>query len=329
MADLTTTYMGIPLSSPVIVGACSLSGKVDNIRKAQDAGAGALVIKSLFEEQIRLESQKLDEDRAVGAEHFPEAIQYFPPMEHSGPREHLMWIEKTRAAVQMPLIASLNAIHPSNWVGWAKKLQDTGVQGLELNVYAVQTDLAKTSADVEKVLYDLLQAVLAEVSIPVAVKLSPYYTSVVNVAAELAKRGAKGLVLFNRFLQPEIDLGSESLKNAMSWSRPEEMRLPLRFVALLHGRIQADLAASTGIHTAEAVAKQILAGATVVQVVSALYLNQIAYLGDLNRGLAAWMDQKGYRTLADFRGKLSQKDVKAPFAFERAQYVDLLLKQKV
>lgn len=328
MADLSTTYMGIPLSSPVVVAACSLSGKVDNIRHAEQAGAGALVIKSLFEEQIQWEASNLEEAENVGAERFAESLTYFPPIEHAGSREHLMWVEKTRKVVTMPLLGSLNAISRSNWVGYARQLQDTGVDGLELNVYGVQTDMLQTADDVEKSLYETVDNVLAEVTIPVAVKLSPFYTSVVNVASELDRRGAKGLVLFNRFLQPDIDVENETLRNSMTWSRPEEMRLPLRYIALLYGRIKADLAASSGVHTAEAVVKQLLAGATIVQVASALYLHNIDYIKTLNDGLAGWMDQKGYKKSADFRGKLSQRDVKDLFAFERAQYVDLLLKQK-
>lgn len=328
MANLSTEYMGIPLSSPVVVAACSLSGQVDNIKQAEAGGAGALVIKSLFEEQIVLEDLQFTEERDVGSEYYREALSYYPPLEHAGAREHLMWVEKSRKAVQFPLIGSLNATRPGNWVGYAKGLADAGCDGLELNTYAVQADAEVDAAAVEQRLYEIVESVLGAVEIPVSVKLSPFYTSVPNVAAELARRGVKGLVLFNRFLQPDIDVQSERLRNAMTWSRPEEMRLPLRYVALLHGRIEADLAASTGVHDAAAVAKYILAGATIVQTASCLYTNGIDYLEALNGGLSGWMDAKGYRRLADFRGKLSAKDIKNPFAFERAQYVDLLLKQK-
>ena len=327
MADIAVQYMGLPLAGPVVVGACSLSGRVDNIKAAEAAGAGALVVKSLFEEQIMAESLRLEQDQQAGGEHFAESLSYFPPLEHAGPREHLMWVEKSRKAVKMPLIASLNAVTPEGWVGYAKQLEDTGVDALELNVYAVQTEPEPTGREVEAELYELAEKVLAEVSIPVAVKLSPYYTSVVNVVGELDRRGVRGLVLFNRFLQPDIDCEKESLRNAMGLSRPEEMRVPLRYVALLHGRVKADLAASSGVHDGAGAIKQILAGATVVQMASALYAHGIDHITAVNEQIRQWMDRKEYATLGDFRGKLSQEDAPDRFAFERAQYVELLLQQ--
>lgn len=310
-----------------MVGACSISGHVDKIKRAEAAGAGALVIKSLFEEQVMAESLKLQEQEDVGAERFAESLSYFPPLEHAGPREHVMWVEKARGAVDMPLIASLNAITPGGWVEYARKLQDAGVNGLELNPYAVQTDPSRSGAEIEKELFDVVEKVVSAVTIPVSVKLSPFYTSIPNIAAELTDRGAKGLVLFNRFLQPDIDPEKETLRNAMNFSRPEESRLPLRYVALLFDHISADLVASTGIHDGRAVARQILAGATAVQAASALYVNDIEYIGTMNDELSAWMDSKSYTGLDDFRGKLSQEDVADRFAYERAQYVELLLQQ--
>jgi dihydroorotate dehydrogenase (fumarate) len=319
--------MGIPLSSPVLVGACSLSGRLSTIQEVEEAGAGGMVIKSLFEEQIMVEALRLSEQLAVGSERFAESLTYFPPLEHAGPREHLMWVAKSRKAVRMPLFGSLNAVSPDGWAGFARQLQDTGVDGLELNTYAVQTDPDRAPQDVEKDLYDTVQKVVEEVSIPVAVKLSPFYTNLIHVANELDHRGARGLVLFNRFVQPEIDEESQTLRNAMNLSRPEDSRLPLRYIALLHGRVKADLVASTGIHAAGGVVRQLLAGATAVQVVSTLYLHGVDQLSNINAELAGWMDRHGYATLADFRGKLSQEDVPDRFAFERAQYVELLMQQ--
>jgi dihydroorotate dehydrogenase (fumarate) len=327
MADLSTQYMGIDLSSPVIVGACSLSGRISTVHEVEESGAGAMVIKSLFEEQIMAEALRLEEQLAVGAERFPESLTYFPPLEHAGPREHLMWVAKTRQAVRMPLFASLNAVSRDGWAGFARQLQDTGVDGLELNVYAVQTDLERTSQDVEQELYDTVQKVLDEVTIPVAVKLSPFYTSQVHAAWQLDQRGVKALVLFNRFLQPEIDEESQTLRNAMNLSRPEDARLPLRYMALLHGRVKADLVATTGIHSGAGVVRQLLAGATAVQVVSTLYLHGVSHIAQINNDLAAWMDRHHYAAIADFRGKLSQEDLPDRFAFERAQYVELLMQQ--
>jgi len=327
MADLSTTYMDIPMVSPVVVAACSLSSHVENIQRVEAAGAGGLVVKSLFEEQIMAEAVKLQADLKVGANHFAESLSYFPPLEHAGPREHLMWVERSRKAVEMPLIGSINAFTPSGWVDFARQMQETGVDALELNVYAVQTDPDRDGRQVERELFDMVEHVLRQVSIPVAVKLAPFYSSMVNIAAELDRRGVKGLVLFNRFLQPDIDPDNEALRNAMDLSRPDEMRLPLRYIALLHGRISADLAASTGIHSGAAVVKQILAGAAIVQVASVLYAHDIEHIRTLNEGVDHWMDRKGYASLADFRGKLSQEDAPDPFAFERAQYVELLLQQ--
>ncbi len=327
MADLAATYMGIELTGPVVVAACSLSGRVETIERIEAAGAGGLVIKSLFEEQVMAEEVKLKADEQVGAERFAESLTYFPPLDHAGAREHLMWIEKTRQAVAMPLIGSLNAYTPGGWADYARQIAETGVNALELNVYAVQTDPDRTGADVEAELFDTVSAVLDQVDLPVAVKLSPFYSSVVNVATELDRRGVRGLVLFNRFIQPDIDPEAEALRNVMDLSRPAEMRLPLRYVALLYGKVEADLAANTGIHSADAVVRQILAGATIVQVASVLYAHDVEYIRTLHEGVDRWMDQKGYHTLDDFRGKLSQADVPDPFAYERAQYVELLMQQ--
>ncbi len=325
MADLSTTYMGIPLKGPLLVAASSISSMVDRVQMAERAGAGALVIRSLFEEQILFDAMQLEESLSVGADSFAEALSYFPDLQHGDAQEHLMWVEKTRAAVQIPLIASLNAVGLGAWTKYAKQLQDTGVDGLELNVYAVPADPKTPGSEIERRLYEIVEAVKAEVTIPVAVKLSPFYTSMANVAAELDRRGADALVLFNRFLQPDIDPQAEAPLSEMSFSTPEELRLPLRWVALLHGRIQTDLALNTGVHSGLDAAKALLAGATVVQTASALLQHGIPYLSTMLRELEGWMEEHGYARLEDFRGKLSQKEVADPATFERAQYVRLIL----
>jgi dihydroorotate dehydrogenase (fumarate) len=301
---------------------------IDRIEMAERAGAGALVIRSLFEEQIQFDAQRFEDELSVGAGFYAEALDYFPSMEHGGPDEHLMWIEKAREAVEMPLIASLNAVSPGAWTEYASQLQSTGVDALEVNVYAVATDLEKPGAEIERELYEIVEAVRKEVEIPVSVKLSHFYTSAVHVANGLAERGVEGLVLFNRFLQPDIDPGTESLSNEMVLSSPEEMKLPLRFIALLHGRIKTDLALNTGVHSGLDVAKALLAGATAVQVASALLKNGIPYLSTMLRELEEWMGEHGYESLAQFRGKLSQKEAPDPFTFERAQYMRLITSQK-
>jgi dihydroorotate dehydrogenase (fumarate) len=301
---------------------------IDKIKMAEQAGAGALVIRSLFEEQILFDALRMEDELSVGADVFPEALSYFPDMKHGEAEEHLMWIEKTRQEVKMPLIASLNAVSSGAWVKYAKQLEATGVDGIELNVYALATNPQKTAQKIETELYEVVEAVLGEVQIPVAVKLSPFYTATVNVAHELDKRGVAALVLFNRFLQPDIDPETESLQNEMVLSSAQELRLPLRWVALLHGRIKTDLALNTGVHSGTDAVKALLAGATVVQTASALLKNGIPYLSTMLRELETWMEAKGYERLADFRGSMSQKKVEDPFAFERAQYVNLLMNQK-
>ncbi|MFN2148273.1 MAG: dihydroorotate dehydrogenase-like protein [Anaerolineales bacterium] len=328
MTSLKTTYMGIDLETPLVVAASSVSSFLDRIKQAEQAGAGLLVIRSLFEEQIQLEALRLEESLSVGAESFAEAMTYFPKVEHGGADEHLMWIEKTRAETDMPLIASLNAVSPGAWTKYAKQLESTGVDGLELNVYAVAADPKVSGAQLENTLFEIVESVVGEVKIPVSVKLSPFYTSVANVASELDQRGVKGLVLFNRFLQPDIDPQTETLKQEMVYSLPEELKLPLRWVALLYGRVKADLALNTGVHSGVDAAKAFLAGAQIVQIASALLENGIPYLSTMLRELEGWMEEHGYEDLKAIRGKMSQKKIDDPFGFERAQYVKLLMSQK-
>jgi dihydroorotate dehydrogenase (fumarate) len=237
----------------------------------------------------------------------------------------MMWVEKTRRAVQMPIFASLNAISPGAWVAYAKQLEETGISGLEINYYTVATDPDTPGSVLEQQLFDIVAAVTAEVKIPVAVKLSPYYTSTPNVIRELEKRGASAVVLFNRFLQPDIDVDGEGIVSEMAWSTPQEMKVPLRWVALLYGRTRLDLALNTGVHSGRDVVKALLAGAAVVQVASTLFINGLPYLSKMLLDLESWMDDKGYDSLAEFRGKVSQQNVDDPFGFERAQYMKLLM----
>lgn len=329
MADLSTTYMGIELGNPVVVAACALSNKVDTIKKLEELGAGGLVIKSLFEEQILHEMGELDDALEQGSESFAESTSYFPKLQHGEAREHLMWIERARQAVKMPLMASLNAVHPGKWVEYARQLAGTGVDGLELNMYAVETDPEMSSEEIENRTLDTFASVQQAVDLPLAVKLSPFYTNVGRMVNGLEERGARAVVLFNRFLQPDIDPESETLRVKMDLSTPTEMRLPLRWVALLYGKTMLDLAGNTGATQAAHVAKYILAGASVVQVASTLLRNGVSHMSDLVSGLGEWMDGKGYAKLEDFRGKVSQQGYEGDqFAFERAHYLDLLRGQK-
>jgi len=327
MVDLSTTYLGVSLKNPLVVAASSISSYVDRVKMAEEAGAGALVIRSLFEEQIEYDRQALAEFLASGADGYAESTSYYPQLKHGGPKEHLMWVEKTRKAVQMPLFASLNAVTPGAWVDYARQLAGTGVDGLEINYYIVPTDPDMPGSVIENRLYDIVERIRAEVSLPLAVKLSPFLTAPANVVRELEKRGVKGVVLFNRFLQPDIDPDSESLHSEMILSTPAELKLPLRWVAILYGRTGLDLALNTGAHTGRDVVKGLLAGASVVQMAATLLKNGIPYLSTMLIHLQNWMEEKGYETLDDFRGNLSQKNVPDPDAFERAQYVKLLLAQ--
>jgi dihydroorotate dehydrogenase (fumarate) len=328
MARLQTSYTGIALENPLVVAACSLSARVDTAKALQDAGAGALVIKSLFEEQILHERGELEAALAVGAESFPEALSYFPSLTHAEAAEHVLWVRTLRDAVTLPLFGSLNAVSAGKWVEYAGRLADAGVNGIELNTYAVQADPARTARDVESRLADIVAAVKDACKLPVTVKLSPFYTSLANVVSALEAAGADAVVLFNRFLQPEIDPDTQDVHNRMSWSTPDESRLPQRWIALLYGRVKLDLVGNTGAADGADVARYILAGARAVQVAGALYRNGPAHLAAMRDGLESWMNANGYADLDAFRGACSQAAFKGnPAVFERAQYVSFLLGQ--
>ncbi len=325
MADLSTTYMGLKLTSPLVVGASSLSKDVDRIKAAEEAGAGALVIKSLFEEQIQLERDELEKSLQTGADFFQEAQSYFPNLEHAGPDQHLFWVEKAREAVKMPLIASLNATNAGTWTDWAKKLEGAGVDAIEANVYTLGSDPGRDSGSIEDSLVAIVKDVAGKVKLPVSVKLSPYVTGLAHLIRRLDEAGAAGIVLFNRFSLPDIGIRNEKVVQKLVFSEAGEALLPLRWTGLMHGRIKADLAAGTGVHDADDAIKMILAGAKAVQVVSTLYRNGIDHLQTMNDGISEWMDGKGYKGIEDFRGKLSHGKLSDPHAFERAQYIKLLL----
>jgi dihydroorotate dehydrogenase (fumarate) len=327
MADLTTRYLGLTLPSPIVLASSSLSNRIENFEIAEAHGAGAVVLRSLFEEQIEALETALEEAIAGIDVPSPESTRSFFPAQRVGPAEYLQLIARAKRAVKIPVIASVNCVAPGSWSGYARQVAEAGADALEVNVYAVQADPTVTGAEVEKRNEEIVQSILAAVKIPVAVKVSPFYTALANALQRFQKLGAKGFVLFNRFLQPDISLERMTLQNVMPLSLSTEMLLPLRWIALLHGRLEADLAASTGIHDTGGVVKQLLAGATVVQVASALLKNGVPYLGTMRDGLDDWMDKRGYSAIDDFRGTLSQRVVRDPGAFERAQYVHLILSQ--
>jgi dihydroorotate dehydrogenase (fumarate) len=284
------------------------------------------VLRSLFEEQIEAAQSALEEELSRGSESNPEARSYLPP-QRIGPREYLRLVERARKAVKIPVIASLNCCAPGSWSEYAAQLERAGAAALEVNVYEVGADAAVSGEEVEGRHLEIVRSVREAVKIPVALKLSPFFTSLAHMARRLDQAGVSALVLFNRFLQPDIDLDRMAIHGSMQLSHPGEMLLSLRWIAILHGRIKADLAASTGVHDAAGVVKQLLAGAQVVQLAAALLKNGISYLAALRDGLEEWMERMGYSELTDFRGTLSQKESKDPSAFERAQYVNLILSQ--
>jgi dihydroorotate dehydrogenase (fumarate) len=287
-----------------------------------------VVLRSLFEEQIEQANTALEEELARGAESNPEAITYFPP-QRVGPHEYLTLLERAKKVLEVPVIASLNCSAPGSWTEYAKDIEQAGADALELNVYAVEADPKVSGADIEKRYLEIVGAVRKAIRIPIAVKLSPFFTSLGHFTARLDALGVNGIVLFNRFLQPDISLEKMAPVPAMTMSQPSEALLTLRWVALLHGRLKADLAASTGVHDGQGALKQILAGAKVVQLASALVKSGIPYLGKMLAAIEEWMDKHGYSSLDEVRGSLSQREIQDPGAFERAQYVHLILSQNI
>lgn len=328
MANLKTHYLGIELKNPVIIGASNLVTNINNIKKAEEYGAAAIVYKSLFEEQIQLESAQMEDELHEYDERHAEMVSLFPSIEHAGPEEHLLNLRKVKESVNIPVIASLNAIYKETWVEYARLVEKTGVDALELNFYFVPREMTTDGRSINEKQISVLKAVKEKVKLPVSVKLSPFYANPLNIISHMDKAGAGGFVLFNRLFQPDINMVKEEHYAPSSLSCPEDNRLSLRFAGLLYGQIKGDICSSTGIFTGTDVAKMILAGANCVQVVSTIYKNKIEYLKSIVSDLNAWMESKSYNKIDDFRGKLSNKNINDPFVYKRAQYIDLLLKSE-
>ncbi|WCJ58294.1 dihydroorotate dehydrogenase-like protein [Fontisphaera persica] len=324
--DLSTTYLGLKLRTPLVPSASVLSEKIDNLKLMEDSGASAVVLHSLFEEQLRQEAGDLEEALTQGTESFAEALSYFPePKDFKlGPEEYLEHIAKAKAAVKIPVIASLNGSSVGGWIDYARQIQQAGADALELNIYYIPTDPNLTGAEVEQRYLDIIKAVRAVVSIPLAVKLSPYFSSMANMAARIDKMGVNGLVLFNRFYQPDINLASLEVENTVLLSTPQARRLPLRWIAILYGKIKADLAATSGIHTAQDVLKTLMAGAKVTMLCSALMKHGIPHIKIVEADMARWMEENEYESVQQMIGSVSQKNCADPSAFERAQYMRTL-----
>jgi dihydroorotate dehydrogenase (fumarate) len=328
MTKLKTSYMGLELKNPIIIGSSNLVTNTDTLKKIEEAGAAAVVFKSLFEEQIQLETAQMDNELDEYAERNAEMTSLFPNLQHAGPAEHLMNVRKAREVLSIPLIASLNAVYRETWIEYAKLLEDTGVDGLELNFYYVPRSADVSGSKIVDEQVDILKQVKSSISIPVSVKLSPFYANPLNVIHLMDGTGVDAFVLFNRIFQPEIDIEKEQHVVDFPLSTEYENKLPLRFAGLLYGTIRADIISTRGIQEGSDVIKMILAGADAVQVVGTLYRNKISHIGKMLKDIETWMDQKGYKSLNDFRGKLSNKQLNDPFVYKRAQYVDLLLKSE-
>jgi dihydroorotate dehydrogenase (fumarate) len=325
MSDLRTSYMGISLKNPIIVGSSPLSTRVDTIKAMEAAGASAVVLKSLFEEQIRIDAAAFERDLAEHDESSAEATSMFPHLEHAGTRTHVFWVSEARKAVKIPLIASVNCMTKIEWSEYAKALEGAGVDGLELNLYSPVNDLAVTAADIEGRELDILNEVRNAVRIPIGVKLHPFYTNLPNVVSRFEEAGADGFVMFNRMFQPDIDVDAEVKKARYLETDSRDALLPLRWIALLTNRIRSGIAASTGVSTGKDVAKMMLAGARATQVVGAIIREKPIHIAKMLTEFSAWMDSHGYKNIEDFRGKLARINPGDAWGFSTSQYIEGLL----
>jgi dihydroorotate dehydrogenase (fumarate) len=326
MIDLSTRYLGLRLASPLVASASPLCESVDNVRRMEDAGAAAVVLHSLFEEQIDLESHHLDRYLSHGAESYAEAVSYLPDLQdyNLGPDGYLEHVRRAKEAVGIPVVGSLNGVSPGGWTRFAREIEQAGADALELNVFHIPTDPRRTGAEVEQMYVDLVRQVTASVSIPVAVKLGHSFTAVANLAARLDAAGAAGLVLFNRFYLPDFDLEQLAVVPRLTLSSPFELLVRLHWVAILYGHVRADLAVTGGVHTAQDVLKAMMAGARVAMTTSALLKHGIELLRVVRRELLAWMEAREYHSIAQMQGSMSYRAVADPEAFERANYMKVL-----
>ncbi len=329
--DLKTKYLGMTLRSPIVVSASPLTEYIQNIKMMEDAGAGAVVLHSLFEEQIRMEQQELHYHTTHGTESFAESLSYFPEQEEYklGPEEYLEQIRKAKEAVNIPIIASLNGSTIGGWTEYAKEMEKAGADAIELNVYYIPTDMTLSGANVEQTYIDILRSVKSVIDVPVAIKLSPFFSNMANMARRLDDAGANALVLFNRFYQPDIDLEEFVVNPNVILSTSHAMRLPMRWIAILKDKVAADLAATSGIHTGIDVVKMLLVGSNVTMVCSALLKHGIFHIQNMENHLVEWMEQNEYESVEEMIGAMSQQKTTDPSAFERAQYMKALTYYKL
>ena len=321
-----TTYMGLNLDSPIVVSACTLSEQTDNIVKMEDHGAGAVILFSLFEEQIRKEEARFKGVISETTYAFPEALDFFPDLEdfNVGTDEYLENIRKAKERVNIPIIGSLNGITNEGWIDYSKLMEQAGADGIEVNIFFIPADIANSSSEVEHRYLNIIQSIKQTVKIPVAVKLNPYFSAMGNMSLRMKNAGADALVLFNRFYQPDFDINELVIKTDLQYSESSEIRLPLLWIALLYGKVNLSLAATTGVQSAIEVIKYILAGADVVMTASSLYKNGIPYLKTMNKELQDWMYMMGFDDIQSFRGSMSQQHISDPTAYERSNYIKIL-----
>ncbi len=324
--DLSTSYLGLKLSNPIVPSASPLSQTLDGIRRMEDAGAGAVVMYSLFEEQIEYESHNLDHYLSYGTESYGEALSYFPDLGHYnvGPDEYLNLIAAAKRATDIPIIGSLNGISTGGWIDYATKIQEAGADALELNMYYVAADPEITGAQVNEMYLDVLREVRKHITIPLAVKIGPYFASIANISKRFAEEGANGLVFFNRFYQPDYDLERLEVVPHLVLSTPFAMRLPMRWVAILYGRVPVDFAITSGVHTHEDVLKGLMAGAKVTMMAGELLRNGVGRIGDIKAEMTRWMEEREYISVEQMQGSMSQINVADPATFERANYMKVL-----
>ena len=326
MLDLTTTYLGLKLKNPLVASPSPLSEKVENVKRMEEAGIAAVVMYSLFEEQIIHESLELDHFLNRGTESFAEALTYFPNIgKYSlAPEKYIQALEKTKRAVNIPVLGSLNGVSTGGWIEYGRKIQDAGADALELNLYYLPTDITLTSSQMEDNYLKLVSNIRAGIKIPLAVKLAPFFSALPNFANRLVEAGADGLVLFNRFYQPDLDLENLEVVPNLVLSSSDELRLPLRWIAILYGKVKADLALTSGVHTSEDAIKAIMAGANVAMTASALLKRGTIAIQQILTGMEEWMTSREYVSVQQMRGSMSQGAVAEPAAFERANYMKVL-----
>jgi dihydroorotate dehydrogenase (fumarate) len=326
MVDLRTKYLGLQLRNPLVASASPLSKNADTVCQLEDAGVSAVVMYSLFEEQIQNETRALDHYLTQGTESFAEALSYFPDLGNKsyGPQEYLNQIRKLKETVEIPIIGSLNGVSEGGWIEYAKLIEQAGADALELNIYYLPTDPSITSQQLEQSYVDLVKKVKQSIKIPLAVKLSPNFTAIPNMAKRLAEAGADGLVLFNRFYQPDLDIENKTVKPDLNFSNSSHLRMPLRWVAILYGRVQADLAITGGVHTASDMVKAVMAGASVSMLAAVLIEHGPQIAGSILQQFERWLNDHEYASVEQMLGSMSQKSVAEPAAYERANYMKVL-----